>query len=68
MNTVGSLESQHREVEKLFFRVANATDSETKMRLFAELTQHLATYAAVEDETPPPKPLSDGGHLDRTHL
>jgi hypothetical protein len=51
MNTVGRLESQHREVEKLFFRIAHATDSETRTRLFGELTRHLVAYAAVEDET-----------------
>lgn len=76
MNTVGPLESQHREVEKLFFRIAQATDSETRTRLFGELTEHLVAYAAIEDETAsirgchygPPRPLSDRGYLDRTHL
>ena len=67
MNTVGPLESQHREVEKLFFEIAHATDPETRTRLFGQLTQHLVAYAAIEDETlslrgrpygPSPKPLS----------
>jgi hypothetical protein len=58
MNTGGSIESEHREVEKLFFRIANASDSETRTRLFEELANHLATYAAVIDR----------GHLDRTHV
>ena len=35
MNTVGPLESQHREVEELFLRLARATDSETTTRLLA---------------------------------
>jgi len=51
MNTVGLLESQQREVEELFFRIAHATDSETRTRLFGELTRHLVAYAAIEDET-----------------
>jgi hypothetical protein len=77
MNSVGPLESQHREVEELFFRIAHATDSETRTRLVGELTQHLVAYAAIEDETPslrgrpyrpPPRPLFDRGYLDRTHL
>ncbi len=55
MNTGGLLESQHREVEKLFFRIAHATDSETRTRLFGELTRNLVAYAAIEDE-----PLSVG--------
>ena len=41
------------------------------------MTQHLVVYAAIEDETPsfrecphgpPPRPLADRGHLDRTRL
>lgn len=51
MNTGGSIESQHREVEKLFFRIANASDSETKTQLFEELADHLSAYAAIEDQT-----------------
>jgi hypothetical protein len=51
MNTVGSIESQHREVERLFFRVANTSDSETRRRLFEELADHLVAYAAIEEQT-----------------
>jgi hypothetical protein len=51
MNTGGLIESEHREVEKLFFRIANASDSETRTRLFEELANHLATYAAIEDRS-----------------
>jgi hypothetical protein len=51
MNTGGSLESQHREVEKLFFRIANASDSETRTQLFEELAGHLLAYAAIEAQT-----------------
>ncbi len=50
MNTGGSIESQHREVEKLFFRIANAVDSEKKTQLFEELADHLSAYAAIEDQ------------------
>jgi len=51
MNTVGSLESQHREVEKLFFRIANALDPETRTQLLEELADHLSAHAAIEDQT-----------------
>jgi hypothetical protein len=51
MNTGGSLESQHREVEKLFFRIANTSDSETRTQLFEELADHLSAYAAIEAHT-----------------
>jgi hypothetical protein len=48
MNTGGSIESQHQEVEKLFFRIANASDSETRKQLSEELAGHLLAYAAIE--------------------
>ena len=73
MNTVGPLESQHREVEKLIFQIAHAPDSETRTRLFATLAEHLVAYAAIEDDTqsllaglhgPLPRSLSDRGHLE----
>jgi len=57
MNIGGSIESQYREVEKLFFRIANAPDSETRSQLFEELASQLVACAAVE---------ADQGHLDRT--
>jgi hypothetical protein len=56
MNTGGSIESQYREVEKLFFRIANASDSETRTQLFEELAGQLVACAAVE---------ADQGNLDR---
>jgi hypothetical protein len=49
MNTVGPLESGYREVEKLFFRIANTSDPETRRRLFEELADHLADCAAIEN-------------------
>jgi hypothetical protein len=51
MNSGGSIESERREVEKLFFRIANASDSETRARLFEELASHLAIYAVIEGRT-----------------
>jgi hypothetical protein len=51
MNTVGTLEAQHREVEKLFFRIANTSDSGTRTMLFKELTDRLVDYAAIESQT-----------------
>jgi hypothetical protein len=48
MNTGGSIESQHQEVERLFFRIANTSDSETRTQLFEELADHLLAYAAIE--------------------
>jgi hypothetical protein len=51
MNTVGTLESQDREVEKLFFRIAHASDSGTRTQLFKELADRLVGYAAIEDQT-----------------
>ena len=76
MNSGGSIESEHREVEKLFFRIANASDSETRTRLFEELADHLATYAAIEGRTAGHSRASvrtaisviDRGYLDRTHV
>jgi hypothetical protein len=53
MNTVGLLEFEYREVEKLFFRIANASGSEMRTRLFEELADHLAAYAAMEDRMQP---------------
>jgi hypothetical protein len=50
LNTGASLESQHRELEKLFFRIANASDSETRTQLFEELADHLLAYAAIEGQ------------------
>jgi len=49
MNAAGSFDAEYREVERLFFRIANASDSETRTRLFGELADHLAAYTAMED-------------------
>ena len=51
MNTAGLFESECREVEKFFFRIAHAADSEMRTRLFKELADHLAAYTAMEDQT-----------------
>ena len=51
MNIAGLIESECREVEKLFFRIANASGSEMRTRLFRELADHLAAYTAMEDRT-----------------
>jgi hypothetical protein len=51
MNTGASLESEYREVEKLFFRIANTSGPEMRARLFEELAGHLADYAAIENRT-----------------
>jgi len=51
MNSVGTLEFQHREVEKLFFRVALASDSGMRTQLFKELADRLVAYAAMESQT-----------------
>ena len=48
MNTDASLESQHQELEQLFFRIANTSDSETRTQLFEELAGHLLAYAVIE--------------------
>jgi hypothetical protein len=51
MNTVGPLDSEYREVEKLFFRIAKTSDPEMRTRLFEELADHLADCAAIENRT-----------------
>ena len=51
MNTAGLLESEYREVEKLFFQIANASDSEMRTRLCEELADHLSAFAALEDSS-----------------
>ena len=51
MNTLGPLESAHRKVEKLFFRIANTSDPQTRTQLFEELANHLADYAAIENRS-----------------
>ena len=51
MNTVGPLETEYREVERLFFRIAKTLDPEMRTRLFEELAGHLADCAAIENRT-----------------
>jgi hypothetical protein len=51
MNTAGLIESECRAMEKLFFRIAQASGSEMRTRLFKELADHLAACTAMEDRT-----------------
>jgi hypothetical protein len=49
MNAIELLESQHREVEKLFKKCEGARDEATKQRMFEELADRLAVHAAIEE-------------------
>jgi hemerythrin superfamily protein len=49
MSAIDLLESQHREVEKLFSQIEKAKDSDKKMELFEELADKLAIHAAIEE-------------------
>jgi len=49
MSAIDLLESQHREVEKLFQKIEKATKGEEKMRLFEEIADKLAIHAAIEE-------------------
>jgi hemerythrin superfamily protein len=49
MNAVDLLESQHREVEKLFSKIENAKSTATKGKLFEEIADKLAVHAAIEE-------------------
>ena len=49
MSAIKLLESQHREVEKLFSQFEKAKDSDKKMRLFEEIADKLAIHAAIEE-------------------
>ncbi len=49
MSAIDLLESQHREVEKLFTQLEKAKDSERKTRLFEEVADKLAVHAAIEE-------------------
>jgi hypothetical protein len=49
MNAIDLLESQHREVEDLFFDLERAPDAETKAELFEAVADKLAIHAAVEE-------------------
>jgi hemerythrin superfamily protein len=49
MSAIDLLESQHREVEKLFQKIEKASKGEEKMRLFEEIADKLAVHAAIEE-------------------
>lgn len=49
MNATDLLESQHREVEDLFEKIASADDDDDKEALFDELADNLAIHAAIEE-------------------
>ena len=49
MNAIELLESQHREVEKLFARIDKATKKRDKDELFAQLADDLAMHATIEE-------------------
>ena len=49
MNAIDLLESQHREVEKLFPRIEKAASPAAKEALFAEIADKLAVHAAIEE-------------------
>jgi hemerythrin superfamily protein len=49
MSAIDLLESQHRQVEKLFKQLEKATKSDRKQRLFEEIADKLAVHAAIEE-------------------
>jgi hemerythrin superfamily protein len=49
MNAVELLESQHRDVEKLFAKIDKATTPRDKAALFAQLADALAMHASIEE-------------------
>jgi hemerythrin superfamily protein len=49
MGAIDLLESQHREVEKLFSALEKATDKEAKTRLFEQIADKLAVHASIEE-------------------
>jgi len=49
MNAIDLLESQHRDVEELFFKIENAKRIEKKAEFFDELADSLAIHAAIEE-------------------
>jgi hemerythrin superfamily protein len=49
MSAIDLLESQHREVEKLFSQIEKAKDNEKKTELFNEIADKLAVHAAIEE-------------------
>src|SRR5687768_12693556 len=57
MNAIELLESQHREVEKLF-EMIEAADGEKKMELLGELADTLAAHATIEEKIFYPRTLA----------
>src|SRR3982751_5715002 len=49
MSAIDLLESQHREVEKLFSQIEKAKDNEKKTELFNEIADKLAVHASIEE-------------------
>jgi len=49
MSAIDLLESQHREVEKLFADFEKAKGEDRKMKLFQEIADKLAIHAAIEE-------------------
>jgi hemerythrin superfamily protein len=49
MSAIDLLESQHREVEKLFSQIEKAKDSDRKTELFETIADKLAVHAAIEE-------------------
>src|SRR5882724_11311864 len=49
MNAIKLLESQHREVEKLFAKIESAKDVDKKETLFTTLADSLAVHASIEE-------------------
>src|SRR5690242_16135469 len=49
MSAIDLLESQHREVEKLFAQIEKAKDSKRKLALFEQIADKLAIHAAIEE-------------------
>jgi hemerythrin superfamily protein len=49
MNAIDLLESQHREVEKLFAQIDKAKAADAKEKLFCEIADKLAVHAAIEE-------------------
>jgi len=49
MNAIDLLESQHREVEKLFSKIDKAKSDDVKGRLFEEIADKLAVHASIEE-------------------
>jgi hemerythrin superfamily protein len=49
MDAIELLESQHREVEKLFAKIEKAKSEDVKAQLFEEIADKLAVHATIEE-------------------